>query len=240
MEPKDYILISISIGAFTLSLISLIVTLVQKNKETKRSIRKSLTDALEGIVKINIETTKLSTSKPNDNMSEELISLRRNFNTQRRVLIEHACYLVIKYNDMATEIDCSILAGAFATIGDPEKAKFFWQKTIEKSKSNPIKQMNLRGFGRFCFKTDQVELGRKLFNDALSIELPEGDIAKTQIIDTLLMLADEEKDLGNTKEFKLNLDKAIEVCSKIKIVRIKEDMISRIEKRQAKPASFSL
>ncbi len=56
MGTKDYILISISIGALVLSFISLIVTLVQKNKETKRAIRKTLTDTLESITKINIET----------------------------------------------------------------------------------------------------------------------------------------------------------------------------------------
>ena len=44
MEQKDYILIAFSGTALTISIISLIITLIQKNKETKRTIRKTITD----------------------------------------------------------------------------------------------------------------------------------------------------------------------------------------------------
>ena len=63
MINKDYITIFISVSAFGLSLFSLIVTLVQKNKETKRTIRKNLSDTIENISKIGIETAKLQANK---------------------------------------------------------------------------------------------------------------------------------------------------------------------------------
>jgi len=108
MTTKDYILISISAAALILSLISLVVTLVQKNRETKRTIRKNLSDTLENISKIAIESTKLRASKDTDFNSEPIILLRRNYNSQRRVLIAHADFLVDRYDNIATEIDCNI------------------------------------------------------------------------------------------------------------------------------------
>ncbi|MBI5915779.1 MAG: hypothetical protein HY842_10405, partial [Bacteroidetes bacterium] len=106
MTTKDYILIIISGSALTLSLISLIVTLIQKNKETNRVIRKTLTDTLESITKIGIETTKLKASKDADFNSETAIQFRRNYNSQRRILIAHADFLIMRYDKLATEIDC--------------------------------------------------------------------------------------------------------------------------------------
>jgi len=175
METKDYILIVISGCALILSVISLIVTLIQKNKETKRTIRKTLTDTLESISKIGIESTKLRGSKDIDYNSEQAIQLRRNYNSQRRILIAHADFIVGKYDKLANEIDCNILAGAYATIGDQDKAEYFWQKTIDKSISTPIKHMNLRGFGIFLFNSGNEKLGRAIFREALVQKLTEND-----------------------------------------------------------------
>ncbi len=86
MDTKDYIIISLSGCALTISLVSLSITLIQKNKETKRAIRKTLTDTLEGISKIGIETTNLRATKDVDFNSEPNILLRRNYNSQRRIL----------------------------------------------------------------------------------------------------------------------------------------------------------
>jgi hypothetical protein len=228
METKDYILISISISALTLSLISLVVTLVQKNKETKRAIRKTLTDTLESISKINIETTKLKSSMDIDNNSENIITLRRYYNSQRRILIAHADFLVMRYDKLATEIDCNILAGAYATIGDQDNAEYFWQKTIDKSISPPIRLMNLRGFGTFLFYNDKDELGRKFFDEALTLDLTENDENKILRTDTHLMLCELEKERGNKEKYELNLAKAMEVSATIRNNHRKNEMHDRI------------
>ncbi len=228
METKDYILISISISALTLSLISLIVTLVQKNRETNRTIRKTLTDTLEGISKINIETTKLKSSKDSDNNAENIITLRRYYNSQRRILIAHADFLVMRYDKLTTEIDCNILAGAYATIGDQDKAEYFWQKTVDKSISLPIRLMNLRGFGTFLFYNDKEKLGRKFFNQALMLDLTENDENKVLRTDTYLMLCELEKERGNKEQYELNLTKAMEVSATIKNSNRKNEMQDRI------------
>lgn len=228
METKDYIIISFSGCALTISIVSLIITLIQKNKETKRAIRKTLTDTLEGISKINIEAAKLSATEDFNFNSQANISLRRNYNTQRRILITHADYLIQKYDFLASEIDCNILAAAYSTIGDQEKADFFWRKTIDKSISKPIRLMNLRGFGAFLFKNEQEELGRKYFNEGLLLELPENDENKILKLDTYLMLCDFEKEIGSKVHYETSLTNAMEILATIKSKRRKDEMYERI------------
>jgi hypothetical protein len=228
METKDYILIAISVCALMLSLISLIVTLIQKNKETKRTIRKTLTDTLESISKIGIEATKLKGSRDIDYNSEQGIQLRRNYNSQRRILIAHADFLILRYDKLATEIDCNILAGAYAAIGDQDKAEYFWQKTIDKSISAPIKHMNLRGFGTFLFNNGKEKLGKEIFHEALIQNLTENDENKVLKTDTYLMLSDLEKECDSKENSELNLREAMEICSTIVNSRRKAEMQERI------------
>lgn len=199
-----------------------------KNKETKRTIRKTLTDTLEGISKIGIETTKLRATKDIDFNSESNILLRRNYNSQRRILIAHADYLVQRYDKLATEIDCNILASAYSTIGDQEKSELFWKKTIEKSISKPIKLMNLRGFGTFLFTNEKEDLGRKYYDEALSLDLPENDDNRILKFDTYLMLCDLEKENGNKGYYETSLTNAMEVLAKIKSTRRKDEMQMRL------------
>ncbi len=234
METKDYILIIISCCALILSLISLIVTLVQKNKETKRTIRKTLTDTLESISKIGIETTKLRNTKDVDFNSEHSIQLRRNYNNQRRILIAHADFIIQRYNKLATEIDCNILAGAYATIGDQEKAEYFWQKTIDKSISAPIRHMNLRGFGTFLFNNGKETSGREIFNEALIQNLTENDENKVLKTDTYLMLSDLEKECNNKENHDSCLIKAMDICSTIVNTHRKKELEERIRFKLAK------
>ncbi len=228
MDTKDYIIISLSGCALTISLVSLIITLIQKNKETKRTIRKTLTDTLEGISKIGIETTKLRATKDIDFNSEPNILLRRNYNSQRRILIAHADFLIQRYDKLSTEIDCNILAGAYSTIGDQEKAEFFWKKSIDKSISKPIKLMNLRGFGSFLFNNEKEELARKYFNEGLLLPLSDNDENRILKFDTYLMLCDLEKEFGSKENYEISLTSAMEILSTIKSNRRKEDMYERI------------
>jgi hypothetical protein len=79
----------VSIAALLISVLSLIVSIVQKQKETDRSIRKSLSDSLENVSKINLEVSKLKQDQALFN-SANGIDLRRMYNSQRRILIAHA------------------------------------------------------------------------------------------------------------------------------------------------------
>ena len=234
MDTKDYILIALSSCAIVISLISLVITLIQKNRETHRTIRKTLTDTLENISKIEIETTRLKNSKDVNFGSESIIQLRRNFNTQRRILMVHADFLIQKYDKLATDIDCNLLAVAYSIVGDQEKAEYFWGKSICKTKSLPIKHMNLRGFGIFYFENSNIDKGREKFLEALGMNLIENDSNNVLVSDTYLMLAEYERDFKNKNMYEQYLTKSMEICSKIINPKRRNEMEERIRLRLPK------
>jgi tetratricopeptide (TPR) repeat protein len=210
MVPKDYYTIIISVIAL---IVSIFLNFFQRAKDEKRSTRKDLSDTLESIAKINIENTKLRQN--NVEATPEIIELRRNYNSQRRILIAHADFLISNYDDIVIDIDCNIAAGAYKTIGDYDKAELYWKKTIEKSDSAPIKHMNLRGYGTFLFEQGKIEAGRSKFREALLIDLPDSDASKSLITDTYLMWAKLERDFNYESEAIRLIGDAVNTCSRI-------------------------
>lgn len=231
MQTKDFILIAISATALGLSVFSLVITLIQKSKETKRAIKKTLSDTLESISKIAVESSKLKAQKDIDYDSESIIQLRRSYNSQRRVLISHADFLINQYDKISTESDCNVLAGAYSTIGDQEKAEHYWRKTIEKSISPPIKHMNLRGFGIYYFKNGRYDLGRYYFSEALSLKLPDNDDYKMLLIDTYLMLVDLENECSDSSNNEQYLISTMEILPTIKNAKSQDEMRQRIKSK---------
>ena len=236
MINKDYITIFISVSAFGLSLFSLIVTLVQKNKETKRTIRKNLSDTIENISKIGIETAKLQANKDTDFNSDAIIAIRRKYNSQRRSLITHADFLLQHYENLATETDYNVLADTYVAVGDIERAEYYWLKTIEKTKSNALRIMNLRGYGIFLFHNEKIELGRKIFDEAQQVELTVNDENRVMKIDTCLMLCDMETEFGSKENYEASLIKAMEILATMTSKRRKDEMHKRL--RQKLPDSI--
>jgi tetratricopeptide (TPR) repeat protein len=216
----------ISGGAVIISFISLTISLIQKRNETRRTLRKTLTDFLENISKISIEMTKLKAS--GDPNSESNILLRRNYNTQRRLLITH-CDMIMKMDGkMATEIDCCLIAMAFESVGDNELAKNYWEKAIERSFSPSTKHMNLRGFGAFCFYSGEVDEGRRLFEDSFKIKMNDGDSTYGLLTDSYLSLARLENDFGTKVEYEKTLNKAMDTWYKIHHEGRKDELYRRL------------
>jgi hypothetical protein len=233
MEQKDYILITLSGLALTISIISLIITLIQKNKETKRTIRKNITDNLESISKANIEFNKLKGQKDTDFNSEVNILIRRNINSQKRAVLSNAQYLIDRYSNIATESDYNILAGAYKDIGDQALADKYFKLSVNKANSPEILIMNLRGYGNYKFANNEIELGRELYYQATQIELTETDEHCALKCDTYIMFADHERNIDKVN-FETCLTNAMELLSKIKNEHRKNEMLERIRRRLAK------
>lgn len=210
MEPKDYYTMAISIIALVVSIFS---NFFQKSKEDKRSIRKNLSDTLESVTKLNFENVKLRQNNANE--TPDIVEMRRNFNSQRRILVAHADYLVTNYDRIATEIDCNILAGAYNSIGDSQKAEHYWKKSIQKSESPPIRHMNLRGYAAFLFNQGKIEAGRNKYREALLIDLADNDKNRYLLTETYLMWARVERDSNNLSEETKLINDAISSCSRI-------------------------
>ena len=227
----------VSLSALAISIISLIISILQKTKETDRTIRKNLSDTLESVAKINIEVAKLKQDVLVFD-SDDGIGLRRVYNSQRRILIAHADFLVTKYYILATEIDCNLLAGAYQNIGDYEKAEIYWAKTIKKSKSNPIKLMNLRGYARFLFFQGKFQLGRSKFDEALKLDLPDTDVYRREISDTYFLWASVEKEFNNYSEVERLISLGQTYCDRIGHLKMREEMKKRFEQFQSNIKSF--
>ncbi|NOU19173.1 MAG: hypothetical protein HOO91_16575 [Bacteroidales bacterium] len=227
MTYKDYLTIVISCFALTISIISLIISIIQKNKETRRTIRKNLSDTLENVTKINIEFAKLKHNEQEYN-TDNFIELRRIYNSQKRILIAHADYLTTNYDYMVTDIDCNLLAGAYSDIGDYTKADNYWIKTIQKSASNSVKHMNLRGYARFLFFQGKFQLGRSKYEESLKVELPDTDNYRRQLTDTYIMWATVEREFNNESETRRLIDLAKSYCSRIGHSKMRQEMDERI------------
>ena len=224
MEFKDYLTIAFSFAALIISIVS---NFIQKNKETERQIRKNLSETLEGIVKVNMESTFLKRDATIYN-SENSLELRRLYNTQRRILIVHADYLAKRYDHLLTDIDCNIIANAFSFISDYVKADDYWKKTIEKSNSNAMRHMNLRGYARFLYMQGKKEVGRAKYNEALQVELENTDGNRREKTDTYITWAKTERDFNNPEEAGRLLEEAKISCSQISQRKMREDMEEQI------------
>jgi tetratricopeptide (TPR) repeat protein len=234
MDSKDYYTVGISLIALIISIFS---NFYQKQKEDKRAIRKNLSDTLESVTKINIENVKLANSLINDSI--EGVSLRRSYNTQRRILVAHANFLILNYDSIVTDIDCNIMAGAYNSIGDYDKASSYWEKTINKSDSNPILHMNLRGFASFLFSQGKIDAGRNKYKEAFSINLEDNDPNRRLLSDTYFMWALVEKGENNFNEEKRLISDAKSACSRIGNKILRTQMENQINNHLTKPSKKS-
>lgn len=226
MEWKDYITISISSVAFLFALVSFLISFKQRKYENERTIRKSLTDTISEIAAINVENAKLKAQVKE--LNDDTVEMRRIFNSQRRYLVNHAEYLLNQIPHLATDIDCNIIASAFNSIGDYDKANKFWQLCIEKSPNETIKSMNLRGYARFLYFQGNAQLGRRTYEESLQLNLPDTDNIRQIKSDTYLMWALTESDFRFTDEAKRLFEQAKVACERIGHKQMKKEMMERI------------
>jgi Tfp pilus assembly protein PilF len=123
------------------------------------------------------------------------------------------------------------LADTYVAVGDIEKAEYYWLKTIEKTKSNALRVMNLRGYGIFLFHNEKIELGRQKFDEAQRIELPVNDENRVMKIDTCLMLCDLEIEFGSKENYEVCLIKAMEILATMTSERRKDEMHKRLRQK---------
>jgi tetratricopeptide (TPR) repeat protein len=215
----------VSAASFALSIISLVWTSRQKSRQDRLVSRKALTDAMAAIANTNIEMAKLQGSRP------EIVSARRNLNSQRRYLANHADLLTSEIPDLSTDIDHTLIAGAFDANGDHERAQSHWEKCIEKSPEGTASRVfGLRGFGRFMFNQGQAEAARKLYEEALSVKMPDNDVTRAQRADTLVLWALAERDHGFAAEGNRRRQQALDEANRIGTAFRRNELVDYIDK----------
>lgn len=228
MDTKDIITIALSSGAFCFSIASFILTFRQRTVEDRRGTRKSLTDAVSSLTQVNLAMSRLNIDYPNS-VEERIISLRRNYNSQKRFLANHIDYLAQQIPELVTDIDCMTAASGFESHGDYERAEKFYLLAVEKALNRALKHMNMRGLARFYFLRGNAGRGRKTYEEAIELELLDNDSMRQLRADTYLLWANVENEFGYPDESKRVRERAVSAANLIGQSKMKENMLGQIK-----------
>lgn len=227
MEVKDILTISFSAFAIVVALTSLFLNYSQKHFENKRNVRKVLTEAIAELVEVSIARNMLDFDK--EMPMALLTNLRRLQNSKRRYLANHIEFLIPEIQELVTDIDYNVLAGAFEAIGDFERAQKYWSACVDVSSNPAIRMQNLRGSARFQFALGNSQLGRKKYQESLETDLPEADYVRRMRADTFAMWAQVESEYGYLDEAKRLKSQALAAARSIGLASMKAEIIQRIE-----------
>jgi tetratricopeptide (TPR) repeat protein len=234
MDPKDAINYTLSSMAVVMSSSAFLFAVVFQRKERKRNIRQTLTNSLNEIAKINVELSKFAKENALDDIDK--ITVRKNYNSQRSILITDADFLIHENYKIVTATDCSLLASTYSAIGYFEKADHFWRESIAKSTNAMLKHINMRDYASFLFQQDHFEKARKQFEKTLHVKLGTSDEELICTIDTYLTWAKLEHSFGEEEAFKKLIGHALEINKKIKHANRQTESKSTIETlRKNKP-----
>jgi tetratricopeptide (TPR) repeat protein len=160
-----------------------------------------LTDVVAELTKVSIAYNQLDLDYPQSS-ERTIVNLRRNYGSQRRYLANHGEFLAAQIPELTSDIDCIVLAAAFDSVGDYVRAQKFFELAIEKSPTNALRMWNLRGLARFWFNQGNAQRGRKTYEEALQLQLPDTDGIRYNVADTYLLWSRTEDEYGYRDEAK--------------------------------------
>ncbi|RAZ83192.1 hypothetical protein DPM33_32945 [Mesorhizobium hawassense] len=227
MDFSQAIPIAISVTSLGLSTVSLVVTYRQKNKQDKLATRKALTDTVAAIVSANIEMSKLIYAE--GDKRKELVPLRRHVNTQRRYLANHGDLLVSEIPDLATEVDYSVLAGAFESSFNWDRAETLWHESVRASDHPGSRAMNRRGLAAFYYRLGRFQDGRNEFEASLGELIGDIDSARRLRAETYAMWSQWEADAGFIEEGRRRYEQALAEAHRMAGTVDRQDLLHQIQ-----------
>jgi tetratricopeptide (TPR) repeat protein len=222
----------LSASAFLLSGAAFVFTVIIQSKERKRNIRQTLSSALSEIARINVDVSQLK--KDEKESTPEVISIQKNYNSQRGTLASNADFLMKENDKLVTDSDCELMAVTFGDIGDLKKSEEYWLQSIQLSSNDTQLHLHRRDYAAFLFNHNRVEEGRKLFEQSMKADMPETDNDLRNITDTFLIWARLERNFSNDKAVDYLIKSAYEQCHKIQHKEKNTEMTGLID-RLAKP-----
>lgn len=228
IESKDVLTVLISTLALALSVLSFVISLRQRKRENSRALRKQLSDTLNDISEVSVAMAELRYEVGN-NLSNEIIDLRRSYNTQKRTLLHHAEFLINENSKITTDVDYMVMAINWNIIGNYPKAETYYKLGIEKADDLVIRHLNLRSYASFLFMQGNMPLGRNKYKEALELRLPDTENVKRTVADTYLMWARVEREFKFYSEAAILLALAKNSCERISHTRMKKEVENQIE-----------
>jgi hypothetical protein len=213
--------------ALLLSSAAFIFTVIIQSKERKRNIRQTLSVALSEIARINVEVSGLK--KEEKENSEEIMLIKKSYNSQRGTLVSDADFLIGQNKRLVTNADYALMALAYDGLGNKAKAEEYWQQAISSASTPAQKHINQRDYATFLFNHNQPEEGRDFFEKSLVIPVADTDDEQRYIADTYLIWAKLEGNFANNSEFERLIREAYAQCDKIRHIEKKTAMCRLID-----------
>jgi tetratricopeptide (TPR) repeat protein len=225
--------LAISSLSLLVSLVSFLLVYRQRSREDQRGIRQALTDTLSALGDVNLSMAKLRMEGQQSN--DDVVALRRNYNSQRRYLANHAEFLLGQIPGLVADIDHNMLAQAFDAIGDMVRAEEHWKSCVARSPADTLKAMNLRGYARFLFYRGNPSAGRQKYEESLQINLSDNDATRRLRADTLALWFATEREFGFGQEATRRREQAEAEAKRIGHVGLQSEMLKYIEDLGKKP-----
>ncbi|WP_156648077.1 hypothetical protein [Methylobacterium sp. Leaf88] len=193
MPEKDKFVILTGIVSVFISTSSALISLIsyrQKGREGAYALRKQLSDTMQKILDLNMESAKRNNDPD---------KYPRNFggliNDQRRFHARVALSLMGRIGPLVSRWEYQLAARAFADLSDLDTAKSMYL-IATKSRSSPVEDATvLRGYGRFLFQSGEVDSARVAMEDAVAY-LSESDNLAHERGFTYELWAEHELDFG--------------------------------------------
>lgn len=120
-----------------------------------------------------------------------------------------------------------MLASAFDSTGDYVKAQKFFELSVEKSPTNPLKMWNLRGLARFWFNQGNAQRGRRSYEESLQLQVPDTDSLRQTVADTYLLWSRLEDEHGYVDEAKRVRMLGQQAANRIGNSQMRENMLKQ-------------
>jgi tetratricopeptide (TPR) repeat protein len=222
VETRDIILAL----AFIFSIVSFTLSIRQTYREDRRNTRKALTDVVAELTQVTIAYNELDLKYPQSS-DPVVVNLRRTYSNQRRYLVNHGEFLAAEIPELASDIDCITLAHAFDSSGDYVRAQKFFELAVKKSPTDALRMWNLRGFARFWFNQGNAQRGRKTYEEALQLNLPDTDTTRVNVADTYLLWSRVEDEHGYADEAKRLRTLGQQAANRIGNSQMRQTMLNR-------------
>jgi hypothetical protein len=228
MEMKDVLAVTISVAAFTLSLIATVITLQRKRVEEERTQRALLSEAIGKIVAGRTEHAKFATAHPDANTVAAGMVFNQ-YNYQINAFARLAVYVTEKIPHLVSDIEYSVIADAFSWTGDQSQALKFWDVTISHSKDAYYEILNRRSFANYLFKLGNAGGGREQYKLALGLSPVKDDNSKFMTGFTYGMWAYDELSLGNRRSAQELFDNAEEAFTTLSVEQAKKHALQLLD-----------
>jgi tetratricopeptide (TPR) repeat protein len=224
MQPKDYV----SIVAVVISLISLVITLLQKRSETKRTIRSQLTDVITDLDSVFDEDNKITGDNTNAS-SESSLQKRRSFlNGRKRFLARQAIFLMDQMPKLVTDFEYNAVADAFHQIGEFDEANSYYEKAIERANRTYYKSIIMRAYAQCLFNQQKFQEARKYYQESINLAVLDSDPHIYHTAETYERWARMEATWSFAKEAKVLFEKANSVYAKLSNSELQNEALSRL------------